>query len=63
MGPIIESRFRQALGTANGDLTIFVQRPISMIMVGAMVILVGLAIWQAVRRKSIPKVVKEHGHF
>jgi putative tricarboxylic transport membrane protein len=39
MGPILEGRMRQALGTANGDLTIFVTRPISAIMVGAIVVL------------------------
>jgi putative tricarboxylic transport membrane protein len=39
MGPILEGRMRQALGTANGDLTIFVTRPISAIMVGAIAVL------------------------
>jgi putative tricarboxylic transport membrane protein len=63
MGPIVEGRFRQALGTANGDLSVFVQRPISMIMVGAIVVLVGLSVWQAVRRKAVPRIVREHGHY
>jgi putative tricarboxylic transport membrane protein len=40
MGPIVEGRMRQALGGANGDLTIFVTRPISAIMVAAIVVLV-----------------------
>jgi putative tricarboxylic transport membrane protein len=39
MGPILEGRMRQALGGANGDLTIFVTRPISAIMVGAIAVL------------------------
>jgi putative tricarboxylic transport membrane protein len=63
MGPIVEGRFRQALGTANGDLTVFVQRPISAAMVAATVIFIGLAIWQAARRSSLPPIVKEHGHY
>ena len=63
MGPIVEGRFRQALGTANGDFTVFVQRPISATMVAATVLLVGFAIWQASQRKSLPEAVEEHGHY
>jgi putative tricarboxylic transport membrane protein len=63
MGPIVEGRFRQALGTANGDFTVFVQRPISAAMVAATALLIGLAIWQAARRSSLPPTVKEHGHY
>ena len=40
MGPIVENRMRQALGGANGDLTIFVTRPISGIIVAALAILI-----------------------
>jgi putative tricarboxylic transport membrane protein len=45
MGPIVEGRFRQALGTANGDLSVFIERPISMAMVIGMVVLIVLATW------------------
>jgi putative tricarboxylic transport membrane protein len=52
MGPILEGRLRQALGGANGDLTIFVTRPISAIMVAAMVILIGFTLrgWLTARK-------------
>ncbi len=40
MGPILEGRMRQALGGANGDLTVFVTRPISAVMVLALVALI-----------------------
>lgn len=40
MGPIVEGRMRQALGGANGDLTIFVTRPISAVIVAALAILI-----------------------
>ncbi|MDZ4095391.1 MAG: tripartite tricarboxylate transporter permease [Paracoccaceae bacterium] len=40
MGPIVEGRMRQALGGSNGDLTIFVTRPISAVMVAALAALV-----------------------
>ncbi len=40
MGPILENRLRQALGGANGDLTIFISRPISALMLAAMAALV-----------------------
>jgi putative tricarboxylic transport membrane protein len=45
MGPIVEGRFRQALGTANGDLSVFIERPISMAMVIGMIALIVLATW------------------
>jgi putative tricarboxylic transport membrane protein len=43
MGPILENRFRQAVGGSGGDLTVFVTRPISAIMVLAIVLLVVLS--------------------
>jgi putative tricarboxylic transport membrane protein len=52
MGPIVEGRMRQALGGANGDLSIFVTRPISAIMVCAIVVLVVLTLrgWLKARK-------------
>lgn len=50
MGPILEGRMRQALGGANGDLTIFVTRPISAVMVAALALLIVLTVradWKA----------------
>ncbi|MCB1408520.1 MAG: tripartite tricarboxylate transporter permease [Rhodobacteraceae bacterium] len=40
LGPILEARTRQALGTAGGDLTIFVTRPISAILLAVMLALI-----------------------
>jgi putative tricarboxylic transport membrane protein len=51
MGPIVEGRFRQALGTANGDFGVFIERPISATMVAAIIILIGLAAWTSYRSK------------
>jgi putative tricarboxylic transport membrane protein len=51
MGPIIEGRFRQALGTANGDFGVFIERPISATMVAAIIILISLAAWTSLRPK------------
>ncbi|MFM7333472.1 MAG: tripartite tricarboxylate transporter permease [Tabrizicola sp.] len=52
LGPILENRLRQALGGANGDLTIFVTRPISAIMVAAMALLIffSLRAWLKARK-------------
>ena len=50
MGPIVEGRMRQALGGANGDLTVFVTRPISAVFVAVLVLLIALTIrgaWKA----------------
>jgi putative tricarboxylic transport membrane protein len=52
MGPILEGRFRQAMGGANGDLTIFVSRPISAIMVAAMALLIFFTIRGALKARK-----------
>ncbi|MGB8814432.1 MAG: tripartite tricarboxylate transporter permease [Paracoccaceae bacterium] len=52
MGPILEGRVRQALGGSNGDLTIFVSRPISALMVGAMVALIFFSIRGALKSRK-----------
>ncbi len=52
MGPILENRFRQAVGGANGDLTIFVSRPISAIMVAAMAALIFFTIRGALKARK-----------
>jgi putative tricarboxylic transport membrane protein len=52
MGPILENRFRQAVGGANGDLTIFVSRPISAIMVAAMALLIFFTIRGALKARK-----------
>lgn len=55
MGPIVEGRMRQALGGANGDLSIFVTRPISAVMVAAIVILVAFTLrgWLKARKGAV----------
>ncbi len=55
MGPIVEGRLRQALGTANGDFMVFLNRPISAIFVGAIVILVGASIVSTLRKRKPPE--------
>ncbi|WP_432697870.1 tripartite tricarboxylate transporter permease [Marinobacterium sp. YM272] len=45
LGPILETRIRQALGGSNGDFTIFVERPISLVMLIIMVLLIGASIF------------------
>ena len=52
MGPIVEGRMRQALGGANGDLTIFVSRPISAIMVAALAILIVFTFRGWIKRRN-----------
>jgi putative tricarboxylic transport membrane protein len=52
MGPIVEGRLRQALGTAGGDFSVFVSRPISAVMVAAIAILLGATILGALRRRK-----------
>lgn len=52
MGPILEGRFRQAVGASGGDLSIFITRPISAIMFAALVLLVVLTLRGAWRGRK-----------
>jgi len=54
MGPILEGRFRQAVGASGGDLSIFVTRPISAIMFAALVVLIAVTL-RGVWRGRKPK--------
>lgn len=51
MGPILENRFRQAVGGAGGDMSIFVTRPISAVMLGALVLLLVFTVRGALRAR------------
>lgn len=50
LGPIFEARLRQALGTAGGDLMVFIERPYSAGLVAIMAIAV-IAIAESARRR------------
>ncbi len=49
LGPIMERYFRQGIGAAGGDLTIFVTRPLSLVFLIVILLLIGTAIRNAVR--------------
>jgi putative tricarboxylic transport membrane protein len=55
MGPILENRFRQAVGGADGDLSIFVTRPISAIMLACLCILMFFTIRGALKARGARK--------
>ena len=48
LGPIMERYFRQGIGAAGGDLTVFVSRPISLVFLILIVTLIALAIRNAI---------------
>ncbi|GAA1183874.1 MULTISPECIES: tripartite tricarboxylate transporter permease [Nesterenkonia] len=56
---IIEENFRRALLVSGGDLTIFVTRPFSLVLVLIIVGLVGLGIWGKVRGTRREKILAE----
>lgn len=55
LGPIMERYFRQGIGAAGGDLTIFVTRPVSLIFLLIIVVLIITAL-----RNAIKGTVKAH---
>lgn len=54
LGPVFLTRFRQAMGVADGDLTIFLSRPISLTLLTAIVLSIGIYVWSQYRNK--PKI-------
>lgn len=51
LGPLFLTRTQQALGVAGGDLTIFLQRPISLTLVSMIVLSIGIFAWSQLRQR------------
>ncbi|MGV8952140.1 MAG: tripartite tricarboxylate transporter permease, partial [Cypionkella sp.] len=51
-GPIVEARVRQALGGSSGDFSVFVTRPISAVLVGALALLILLSIRDSLKNRK-----------
>jgi len=51
LGPMLEENFRRAMLLSGGDPLVFVQRPISAVLLGVAVILIATMIFPAIRRK------------
>jgi len=56
LGPIFESRVRQALGGAGGDISVFVTRPISLGLILFMVLTIAVFLYSSYRqqRSTVP---------
>jgi len=52
LGPIMERYFRQGIGAAGGDMTIFVTRPISAVLLIAIVGLIAMGIWNGIKGRG-----------
>ena len=50
LGPIMERYFRQGIGAAGGDLTIFVTRPVSLVFLIVIILLIAHSIRRAISR-------------
>ena len=56
LGPIMERYFRQGLGAAGGDLTVFVSRPVSLIFLIVIVALIATAIRNGLKGRTTDNV-------
>ncbi len=54
LGPIMERYFRQGIGAAGGDLSVFVTRPVSLVFMAVIFLLIGLIIRNVVTRLRTP---------
>ena len=52
LGPILETRVRQAIGSNGGDLSIFIERPISLVLVIIMALLILGSITSRLRNRN-----------
>ena len=55
LGPMVEENFRRALLLSRGELSIFVERPISLGFIVACVLLIALLVTSAVRQRARSK--------
>jgi putative tricarboxylic transport membrane protein len=52
LGPVFLTRFRQAMGVANGDMSIFLSRPISLTLLLLIVASMGFYLWSLLRKRG-----------
>jgi putative tricarboxylic transport membrane protein len=52
LGPLFLTRTQQALGVAGGDLTVFLQRPISLTLLIMIVFSIGIYVWSQLRERK-----------
>ncbi|MDO6562147.1 tripartite tricarboxylate transporter permease [Amphritea sp. 1_MG-2023] len=51
LGPVFLTRFRQAMGVADGDLSIFISRPISLTLLSLIVLSITVYLWSNYKTK------------
>ncbi len=49
LGPVFLTRFRQAMGTGEGDLSLFIDRPISLILFSLIVLSISFFVWGQIK--------------
>jgi putative tricarboxylic transport membrane protein len=55
LGPLAEQEFRRAMTISQGDVLIFVQKPLSLsLLVVAVVAVIGPQLWRLARRSRAP---------
>lgn len=59
LGPLFEQSFRQSMGISNGDLAIFVQRPIPLLCIIAAALVVVVTTWLKRRSGMLSRLVVE----
>ncbi len=51
LGPVFLTRFRQAMGTGEGDLALFIERPISLTLFSLIVLSIGFFVWGQIKER------------
>jgi putative tricarboxylic transport membrane protein len=56
LGPLAEQEFRRAMTISQGDLLVFLERPISLTLLGlALLAVLGPLLWRRIRRASVSR--------
>jgi putative tricarboxylic transport membrane protein len=57
LGPLLERYFVTSMIASNNDLTVFVDKPVSVVLVMIWVALLGFLVWRALRRQGPPPLM------
>ncbi len=60
LGPMMEEQFRRAMLMSRGDLAIFVERPISAVLIVATCAILAFGIWGAIKSRRMSEASVEH---
>ena len=63
LGPMLEENFRRAMLLSRGNISVFIERPISAWFIGACSLLIVAQIWSYARKVTVKPPIREAGEL